>query len=90
MRRRAIILAGLVGTATLAIPATAAAGPANDGASCVGVLTSFEAHIAPGFVGGEVSSAAPALRAELGAFVSGLARAHEGGFEGCLSLVVEE
>ncbi len=75
MRRLAVMLAATVALGVGAANASADPSPA---ASCVATITSFEAHLVPGFVGGEVSGLAP-----VGAPASDLAQAHLGTLDDC-------
>jgi hypothetical protein len=75
MKRLAATLATVVALATGTASATADPSPS---ASCVATITSFEAQLAPGVVGGEVSSLAP-----VGALASSLAQAHLGTLDAC-------
>jgi hypothetical protein len=75
MKRAALVLAVAVALGVGAGNASATPSPA---ASCVATITSFEAQLAPGFVGGEVSSLAP-----VGALASNLAQAHLGTLDAC-------
>jgi hypothetical protein len=76
--RGAVIFAAVAAAASVGVPGAGAAAPP---ASCVGTLTSFEAHLAPGFVGDEASAGAP-----LGALASGLAKAHLGSLDNCAAI----
>ena len=85
MTMRSLHLTASVAAALLATPgATAVANqPASPKASCVAVITSYEAsQLPPGSVGDEVSGLAstPGLGAAL---VSPLARTHLGSIEAC-------
>lgn len=84
MMRR--LLAGIVTVfAALASTAGAVAGsPASPQASCIGILVSFEAHIEPGFVGGEVREVARQSRGAVGEFVRTVAHEHAGSVEACI------
>jgi len=65
--------------------AASAAQPASPRASCVAVITSFEAsQLAPGAVGTEVSGLATATPGFLGALVNRLAKEHGGSIGRCL------
>ena len=75
MRRLAFALAAAV---ALGVTAGGASADPSPHASCIATITSFEAHLAPGFVGGEVSNLAP-----VGALASNLARAHLGTLDAC-------
>jgi hypothetical protein len=78
MRRITFSLAAVV-----ALLAVSAAGAAQPSASCVALITSYEAsQLPPASVGAEVSglAATPGLGATL---VSPLARAHLGSIEAC-------
>ena len=84
MRRTAIAITAALAL-TAASGATASARqPASPQASCVALITSYEAtQLAPGSVGSEVS----ALASEPGlgsALVSPLARTHRGAIDACL------
>jgi hypothetical protein len=57
--------------------AHASASPSSS-SSCVATITSFEAHLGPGFVGAEVSALAP-----VGAIASQLAHTHLGSLAAC-------
>jgi hypothetical protein len=84
MRRSALAITTVA--AVLAAPAAASAGPqpAAPAASCVALITSYEAsQLSPGSVGREVSGLAaggPGLGRIL---VSALAQSHLGSLEGC-------
>jgi hypothetical protein len=70
----------------LAAPVAASGGPqpANEQASCVAILTSFEAsQLEPGAVGAEVSGLATSSPGFVGAFVRALAKEHAGTIETC-------
>jgi len=82
------VRAGTVAALAVAAIGLAATGAANaapvDPASCVAILTSFEATQLPaGFVGGEVSGLAGP---EFGAVARRLATAHLGGLESCAAI----
>jgi hypothetical protein len=77
MKRLVILAAAVAAAATAASGGRAAAPPA----SCVGTLTSFEAQLAPRFVGEETSAGAP-----LGQLASSLAKAHLGSLENCAAI----
>ncbi len=75
MNRAAVALAAAI---AFALAAGHASASPNSSASCVATISSFEAHLAPGFVGNEVSGLAP-----VGEIASNLATAHLGTFEAC-------
>jgi hypothetical protein len=70
VKRLAVTLGAVV---AFGISAASASADPSPSASCVATITSFEAQLTPGFVGGEVSSLAP-----VGALASNLAQAHLG------------
>jgi hypothetical protein len=64
--------------------AASAEQPADGGASCVALITSYEAtQLGPGFVGSEVSGLAASGRAFGQTLVSPLAQKHLGSIERC-------
>jgi hypothetical protein len=73
------------GTIVVAFAAPAAAGSPSPNASCVGILVSFEAQLAPGFVGDELKAEAPQSRGAIGAEVREFAHGHAGSLEACIS-----
>jgi tetratricopeptide (TPR) repeat protein len=73
-----VILAAVAAAAAIGVPGAGATAPP---ASCVATLTSFEAHLAPEFVGAEVSAGAP-----VGALASTLAKAHLGSLDNCAAI----
>jgi hypothetical protein len=83
MRRALITATTVVAMLVGSSAATSAEQPANPRASCVAVITSYEAsRLAAGFVGNEVSGLARSL--DLGsALVSPLAHGHLGSIEAC-------
>jgi hypothetical protein len=83
MRRIAITLTAALALIGASGAAASAQPPASPQASCVAVITSFEAtQLAPGSIGSEVSglAASPGLGSAL---VSPLARAHLGSIAAC-------
>ena len=82
MKRLAVTITAAV--LALGAPVAAGAGPANENASCVATLTSFEASQLPaGAVGAEVSGLATSAPGFVGEFVSGLAKEHAGSIAAC-------
>jgi hypothetical protein len=75
VKRAAVTVTTALAFALAAAHASAGPSPA---ASCVATITSAEGHLAPGFVGSEVSSRAP-----VGALASNLAQAHLGSLDAC-------
>lgn len=61
----------------------ASSGAASAAPSCVAVITTYEAQLAPGFVGGEVSGLATSGPGLGSGLVSPLARQHLASFEDC-------
>jgi hypothetical protein len=78
MRRSSAILSAVAAATAIGVPGAGATAPQ---ASCVATLTSFEAHLAPGFVGQEVSAGAP-----LGTLAANLAKAHLGSLDSCAAI----
>jgi hypothetical protein len=85
MRRIAITIAAAVALLVGSSAAATAQQPASDRASCVGLLTSYEAsQLAPGSLGSEVSGLARSSPGFGSALASPLAQTHLGSIGACL------